>query len=665
MAIYLNNFNSIITNGQANRLLKVLNNKKLNGEFSSLAAFRDRVNGLMEDLFSSKLEPLLKLYLALVGRKIDTETYNFMLEKIQDDLEIAFQEAIKIDEVQRSHEAIVSYQLKNIRHALADLQAKVSTHELIVTSKYGFGTSIYSDFSGATSPRLQRDTETSRLFIDPRTLNFIESNYDAAVDEIGKSLVLPVKDEEYVDITSARLIFDDVAINSGKEDVTPENNKISNIIDNKKGTYFSKFYLFPTSANGTETAPNILRTKIELDLGGATSVNFIEIEPYLLKEIKLESIGYFTSDNVFEEIDIEDRAIQNHRTKIFFKKIGASKIILVFSNENYLMKTNSVYKNKEVSLSSDIISPVLSDMLNITDEKEIENFTGKVFQIGFDNIKAGYASYENKGIFISQPKKLKNNTVKIAGLVADELRPTKLVTNDIEYISDTYPDNDNNSFMGSIEYWIIKKSYDENGIKISTDMIPILPINVERQSHERLILTHKYSSASPINDSGKLIFYTNVSEGNIKVYRNGDTLLSQVAEGSDQDGWYIETNLTNNTPNSGQRMQTGIHLTKPRAGDIYTVSYNPLTSNIRNLDTNYNGDTTHKKVVDLTVNGTALSFLDQVVLFSEYKGPTKIESSDVSLMIILRRNTADLNSTPILEKYLLALGLNDPSVLEE
>jgi hypothetical protein len=90
MTTYLSNFSSAIHNNQLNRLNRTLSVKNAAGQFQTTDQFKNELNKMMVELFQNKLKPLLKLYRALPSTKIDVETYNFMLQKIQDDLETAF-----------------------------------------------------------------------------------------------------------------------------------------------------------------------------------------------------------------------------------------------------------------------------------------------------------------------------------------------------------------------------------------------------------------------------------------------------------------------------------------------------------------------------------------------------------------------------------------------
>lgn len=649
MAGYMDKFRSTISQNQYNRLVKLLDQKKRLGNFETIDQFQSQMNQLMRDLFEKRITPLLKLFLAIPSMVIDRETYNFMLERIQDDLEIAFLEAAQIDEVMRGHNAILKQVVfRNLKHALAELESKVAMNELLVTSSYGFNKSIASNFMGASSVRLQRVLDTSGYFIDPRTGSNLTSTYDALVDQTGKYLTLPYKNTGYVPVVGIRQIFDSEAI-ATEDDVEPEDMALSNVIDDTAGTYWARVYLF------TDDDHLEVKTKLELDLGGAREINFIEIEPALLHKVTLDSVTYLKGDGSAETISVGE-TIEHHRVKVQFRKIAARKLILTFSNENSILHSYEV-ESGEVSLDDVLASPI-SEQLNLSETLQTISFSGRQFQIGFDNIRVGLSTYRDKGVFISKPLSL-DVPVKLLGMKTEELRPAAPSTNTffITPTEDTYDDTDDSEiFYGSIEYWVIRDSFDENSSLIGTDIFPILPFNVERVNHERLLLTHHYSENTMVNDSGRLLFYTTEADGDIKVYRNGAE-LTQLALESDGDGWLLESRLSVSSPNGGKAMKLGVRLSQPRAGDIITVSYNPVVSNVY-LTAAATG-ASHQKIVDLVGDNSARSFTDQVVLCSDVKGPTPIAYSQVYLMVILRRNTADANLSPIVKEFLCAIGTKD------
>src|SRR5688572_28046728 len=116
MAQYIAKLKDAIRKRQTEQILKRLNKQKNARQIRSVEEFTTRLDSLVRELTQTTLTPTLKLFTAEPDQTIDSETYNFMLDRVQDDLESAFEESVNIAEVQKSHEAIVrDVILKNLR----------------------------------------------------------------------------------------------------------------------------------------------------------------------------------------------------------------------------------------------------------------------------------------------------------------------------------------------------------------------------------------------------------------------------------------------------------------------------------------------------------------------------------------------------------------------
>jgi len=144
MGQYLERFADTIGKTQTKQILKLLNKKRNSGQIRTLEEFSKQFENLVRELQSTVLTPSLKIWMANKEEFTDSESHNFMLERVQDDLEAAFQEANNIDNIQHSHEAIVrDVILKNLRAGLAELQAKISLYEFINKDTRGFDSAIF------------------------------------------------------------------------------------------------------------------------------------------------------------------------------------------------------------------------------------------------------------------------------------------------------------------------------------------------------------------------------------------------------------------------------------------------------------------------------------------------------------------------------------------
>ena len=157
----------------------------------------------------------------------------------------------------------------------------------------------------------------------------------------------------------------------------------------------------------------------------------------------------------------------------------------------------------------------------------------------------------------------------IIGLKAIATRPY-LGSQGIKF--DDQLEEDNRNYLGSVEYWVLKKDLQSNGATVKTTVFPILPMGTQKVRRERLVFTKDTDSTNSeqVKNSGRLCFIPEAES--ITVYRNG-TLYNN---------WTVDDSNTVTSPNSGVGvpMVTYVQVLKAdmRLGDIFTVSYTPITS---------------------------------------------------------------------------------------
>lgn len=691
MGRYLDQFKDKIGSRQTQQILRLLNKQRNAGQIRSIDEFGKRLESLMRELTSTSLKPTLSLFPAEANKKIDSETMNFMLDRIKDDLEASFEEANNIAEVQTAHIAIVKDLLfKNLKAGLAELETKIALYEFLNKNRQGFSDAISSTFRETQLNRTDRKQEdaASALFIDPRRLNSFNTNEDASVDLVGEKLTLAIKDKTFFPIRSVKQLFD-ADTKQSELIVEPANNYLSNIADGQKGTYWIQSLLF-------EENPQFVDIKLELNLGITKSINTIEIEPVFKKPFYLTDISYLTNHNTIESLNLASLELQGP-VSFNFTSIASSKIFLTFRNKNPI-PIEFEHSNKDTLLNQALGASALGQVPSMQQVAEdldallvsgsvktnagvilntIEAFHGYEFTTGFDNIRIGFSNYQDKSIYTSRPIVVTNKG--ILGLKVDEKRPYEDLSGQIAYTDLTYDNTDineaggNNSrnFLGSIEYWIAKQDFDSYSNLLRTNVFPILPLGVTRVHHERLLLTEKSSPSLSQNDLGTLMFFTNISDGDLKIYKNFQLLTNETGNIYATEGWKIEPepsgSLSFRTPNNDSRMKFKVKIINPRATDIFTVTYTPLTSSTSNIPQTLSAFNSvgGLQVVDLVGDLSARSTQEQVIVFERLGETKETLESKIYLLVILRQNTANTFVSPILEEYTLLTGSQDILKFEE
>ena len=662
MASYLEKFNSTIRKKQTEQILKLLNKQRSTGQIRTVEEFTSKLEKLVRDLTSAKITPTIKLFPAESKDVTSSETFNFMLERVEDDLTTGFAEAFNIDQVQKAHEAIVrDVLLKNLNHGIAELESKVGLYEFLQGDKNGFTSSIFSTFRESKDERTARSTanNVAALFTDPRTnQSTIPNTEDANVDLIGERLTLGFDAKDKFNPRTISQLFDSDTITSA-EAVTRPGTTLNRMIDGTKYTYWVQAVL-------VKSGYTKLTTKLHFELPGTKTINFVEIEPANVYPFRLKKVFYYDSTNVVQELAAPNLLISGV-TSFIFPTITASKIILEFESFtrrriNFQKTTGNKLIWQAIGNPQYSMGGIAAGMNNAQIPLSISqaagipipvvgSFMGDTFEIGFDNIRFGRGVYSGKSIYVSKPLNVKDPLQ--VGLKVDERRPSATSLAAVPDMSSTTYDTDDNVFFhGSIEYWVIKRDFDKAGNIVATYKLPILPTGVERVHHERLVLTERSSSSVFLNDRGYLQFFAHPDVSEIKMYRNGVLMAG--------NEWSNTTNQIMRTPNTNTRMRTRLRVQNVLAGDIITVSYKPvLSSTVSIPDELTEYSSSGISIVDVAGNTSARVVQDQLLILSKGPTPEKVHRSSIYLAIVLRNNTSDTALTPAVEEYTLVIGEKD------
>ncbi len=309
-------------------------------------------------------------------------------------------------------------------------------------------------------------------------------------------------------------------------------------------------------------------------------------------------------------------------------------------------------------------SALLSNAFMLTNTiipgREVQYFD---YEVGFDNIRVGFAEYADASIFASDSFRV-NDLHQIA-LKSLELRPVE-ISGVVSFIKDTYLDPGvNNFFHGSIEYYSVIKNFDSLDNLIDINTVPILPIGSENIFFERLVLSNKLNS--DIFNTGKLLFFTYFTPDNpnIFVYRNG-TLLEYIKD------WIIADYPITNTilPPTGIPNSIGIKILNPNVYDIFTVSYTPVTTTTRADPTTLgnlavNEDINTVNIIDL-VGDASIRMGENNILFlnSKKNNGNTVAYSIIALVIVLRRNSENIDLSPSVSEYTFLTTSANPDKIE-
>jgi len=673
---YLDKYRSSLPTTQGNQILKILTQNRDSGKIRSIEEFKKNLRELTSKILAEKITPTLKLYMAIVGNDTSPEQYNYMLDRIQDDLETGFIEADNLDLILDAHHNLIqNVVLKSLRYAVSELESKLRFYEFIDKNKQGFDNALFNTFREAIKGATNRSTSSaSLLFVDQRNNQPILAGEDCWVDTVGERLLLGPATDTVVQPKNAVWLSNADSIRS-ELDVTFSTNSIQNILDGTQKTYWVVPILL------SEIRLDGVPMEVALEFGGSRTFNYVDIEPASLYPITLLGIDYQDASNVRLSTDVIETVLTGP-VRVMFTRISANSLILKFKQRNYTeiqftQKPGESNFHRALlgqSLDSVDMASISEDLRSIlTSDYVLSNLMGlsieavqqsKYFEytLGFDNIKPGYSSYDSRSIFVSSVQKIDN--LGQAGLKIEEYRPYQLPGETGQYLEEyTYPtrdsDEDDKFYHSSVEYWLVCQHYSADGLLISSDTVPVLPLGAVRVYHERLLLTAN-TPGIVTPDLGQFVFYTEDSSTDVIVYRNGTPLVYGAS-----DGWEFVTTgdvsgLTVETPATGKPMKQAVRIKATvKPSDIYTVSYTPLLSNTYTIPS----DTTNLYTVDLVGDHSARLMQDNGIVFESIRKGNTISYTELYLTIIMRRNSSIDHLSPTVEEYMLVTGSRNSSKL--
>jgi len=639
MSRYLDKFVSVIPAVQGKQITEILSNNKNLGSIRTVEEYSQKADELFQVLAQTDPKPTLKLFLGEVDKTLSSETFNFMMERIIDDLTSVFKEAKNIADVAILHrKLIVETILRSLRFAINNLNDNISVHEFLSKNKDGFTAAQFNSFKQDNVLKTARtDALATALYVDPSTGLLVPATEDAVVDPVGEQLLLSASLTKEILMKNVRLILD-ADTRATEVDVTFPGSDIKHIIDGQEDTYWINDVLL------SSPEPEGVIMKLELQLAGMQEVNFIELEPATLFQFSLFEMDYIDASGSLRHIPLDEVVLDRPR-RLNFSKITTNTIILSFRQRTYIRARysfNADTQSYERIVAQDPITledvdftsveQELSDLIDSANLKAAIGVTQAGFQFddvdmfeyiaGFDNIRVGLNQYNERGIYVGS--KLESPRPGVLGLQVNAQRNLHEVLG--------YP-------IDSLEFTVYKQNFDSSGNFVDTEVFNVPPVSETSMSHERMLLSDR--TALP-NDTGVLRFYPDVTKP-FKIFRDGTELtIGSDYQVSGDSGVSYQSVLNPILHNpGGQFHDFKVQIIGPASTSIYTASYTPL----------YNVYVNSGRTATL-VNGNLINFVLE-------RTTNSVDRSEMYLIITLRRNFTDVTRTPELRDYSFLVGSVD------
>lgn len=645
---YLKSWRSAIPAVQGSQVVKLLTDMRDQGVIKTEREYRAALTRLTGVINASDPIPLSKLFPALLDQYIDSESFNWMIDRITSDLVSGFQEAQTIEDLLAAHRKVYEeFTIAKLKQIIGIVEQQVVFHELLRQNEEGFSNMQYNTFTQNAKSTSRSNVVASQLYYDrSNPLENIGSEYDAVVDAVNEALELPGTpnvmnfvsasvDLEYT--TESTALADDEI-----HEALIANNEI-NAIDGTENTFYIKTFLME------DIVESGVQLRLIMDCGGLRPLNYVELYPVSEFPFQITDIEYMYKDGVVYSVELQESNLLGadlyRPTRFHFDEIEARYIYITVTQPHYTLidfQRSSVkeYPSENFEgtyLQTQAVQDIVSDAVendafldHLRDLFDQKDLPYRVYQyvVGFDNIWAGRISYDEIGIFVGEAFKI--NRCRRIGLVTDEATTTDTLANQ----------------RASVEYWLYKQDYNDIGGLIGQSAAPIMPEGIT-EAYERLHLVSRTGGSLKAN-TGTLRFQGHwgaADPDTVAVYMNGLPLEK------DTDWSFTDSG------NLSLLNYTRITITEPLGGEIYTVRYTPVQYLTGAEDSRH-----------YRQNQPYLYYFGEsnVIRAAGQIGSEDIAESDLYLIIIIRHNNnLDRSQSPRVNEYSLMTASEDPNRLYE
>lgn len=625
---------------QARQISELLQKLQAAGSVRNAEEYSKKIEELSALINNNVPVPSFNQIKSLAWYLCSSDAHNIMMDSVKNDIESSFLQVDEIGEKVDDHSVLLMENLiKDLQNGLEKQEKTISRLEWLANQNNEFTSVLIDNFSSfAQTPRTAPNS--SSLYYDNRTYQNVAAQEmpSAVISSHGNKLILPSEAESIVRPTEVVLHSDNYSYlserNSGYQ------NKLENLIDGQKGTYWENNVYLKNKVSKVTTI-------LEFKFGFSKDVNYLVIEGATANEFYIETIIGVLPDG-HKVILKNETIVVDGKTRIDFQRRNLHSIIVTFSVKNFKKiesfapvnsdaldflsqkeVDNILVKNKLSSIIQEAMTTSeLSNICNVPSSSS-QQINAYLYSFGLDNVWCGSSVYQDSGIFVSKPLKITN-----PGVIAVNLKETE--------------DTD-----------VVKNNIENEIIKIDTfprykeTRFPIPKLNQTAVSSERLLF-QKRTSNSSINNVGFLRFFpliTSVLQP--IVYKNNEPLnfnlgdweysVSELVSGetlfADWKNSFLNFSLEDYNSISVP-LYFWIKINNPDLNGVYTVSYNIQTS-----------DNSTTKTIWLDKDRSVYLGENGKVYF--LKDPNITVESELYLQLTLRRNKTNRSSSPELNEYAL------------
>lgn len=718
MAKYLSSVMKILPATQARQIADMLQELRAKGEIRDTEDYQNALSELASLVNARDPKPTFEQIRAMIWGLCKSDAHNAMMRATKNDLEAIF---LQTDEIGRRLDDQHSYMMRSLiadlEKVLQDQEDRVRELKIKSAADNEFNGASLNSFARTALQQMTRaQCKEDLFFFDNRTGQAKDQKElpDVYISEHGNKLVLPSQNDPGFLPINAKLLFEEDSFDTADATVS---NSLSNVIDGKKDTFWSReVYLDEATGN--------VSTTIEFDFGTGRDVNYCIIEgatgfPFYISEMYAVGMdGHVTDlllrrsktsvdlvDQEYVPVENKEIKIEGHE-RIDFFQVFAKSVRIKFSYSSfeeadfYSSSETSVSEAMDVEYPQDIdlsdLAPAAEEALVSTELAELCNVQGgesehinaSVYRFCLDNVWFGNSLYGDEGIFVSEATcltapgvismKAQEKNVGFYLEDSDGAVQTFVEENDL---SEDVLSSEQYKNAGSVEYEAIRHWTDSEG-NPRREHFPVPMLGQEKVVRERIVLTKRVEDPL-VNDVGALRFAPRVEGGSgLHVFRNG----KEIACGTGPDNWQFATRKSNGVFEWKNDMTSGdwsdfrrwnmtpqkmwLKFNKVSPGDIFTVSYTIRTSVRSDLDFTQDPPysdplTASEAMVYMDSNKMLYMGEDGRIIFVPDPETGLTKKSNLYVQVTLRRNSPQFALSPEVIEYMLLTAPYKPGFADD
>jgi len=288
---------------------------------------------------------------------------------------------------------------------------------------------------------------------------------------------------------------------------------------NTAGTVLSAEIVYPGERSYLQSAKNyyIIRPSADSLLVDViinidqANINYLSFNLTGHFPLHVKTLSYISSGNWIDAGSVESLGVSG-TVQLRFSEVSTTKLKLTVQLYQSRVTNRTLYYSEEMLINSLLQNNGLIEEYPISTSSTSGQFY--IFHLGIESINCGLKTRLNSGVFVSPPKKL--------------IEPAHFALETTTEGSDAYP-----------EYYIYKQDFNNSGLVIEDQLIPVLP-KLATSVNEVLIINSLVASLSFYPDATTLVLKKNGSvyaAGNY-TFNSIDNTITFVEPGIDLTAFY-------------------------------------------------------------------------------------------------------------------------------